>query len=245
MRAADGSGRGEDPGPIQVAVARDRRLIARRDQRGADLPMSGRVLWNVGPPRMRYEEAALDVALATSGEFDAIGAVARAVQGRHTTAVRMQGPGCSAAGTASRLPRAGAGRRGRGTCSVLEHGYLTRVERPHALPSGRRPLRVGTTSGVVYRDVALGEQADRARRSFLPRHGRAARPGLRARPRRRGRRRRHRPSHVGSGRRPAVHHGGEVSLVLERVGCREAGRAAGLRMAGHGGMTPARRSWSP
>lgn len=160
MRAADGPGRGEDAGPIQVAVARDRRLIAPAGVTVVrTFAMSDRVLWNVGPPRMRYEEAALDVALATAGEFDAIGAVARAVQSRHTTAVRMQ----EALGERSRAPRRAFLQQvladvARGTCSVLEHGYLTRVERPHALPSGQRQLRVGTMSGVVYRDVAVGEE---------------------------------------------------------------------------------------
>jgi hypothetical protein len=40
---------------------------------------------------------------------------------------------------------------------VLEREYLERVERPHSLPGGRRQLRVGTKSGVVYRDNAIGE----------------------------------------------------------------------------------------
>jgi hypothetical protein len=39
-----------------------------------------------------------------------------------------------------------------GTCSVLEHGYLTRVERPHGLPTGRRQARE-SSRGTVYRDV--------------------------------------------------------------------------------------------
>jgi hypothetical protein len=40
-----------------------------------------------------------------------------------------------------------------GTCSVLEHGYLTRVERPHGLPRGRRQDGAVTAQGVVLRDV--------------------------------------------------------------------------------------------
>ncbi|MGY0388163.1 hypothetical protein ACWZJV_14430 [Nocardioides sp. WG-D5] len=40
-----------------------------------------------------------------------------------------------------------------GTHSVLEHGYLTKVERPHDLPAGRRQSpRVGST-GNQHRDV--------------------------------------------------------------------------------------------
>jgi hypothetical protein len=41
-----------------------------------------------------------------------------------------------------------------GTCSVLEHEYLSKVERPHRLPRGSRQRRAGTSTGVVYRDVA-------------------------------------------------------------------------------------------
>jgi hypothetical protein len=160
MRAADGPGRREDAGQIQVAVARDRRLLAPVGitiVRTFDL--GTRVLWNVGPPRMRYDEAALDVAIATSGELDAIGAIARAVQGRHTTAERMQ----DALALRRRAPRrqfleAVLADVAGGTCSVLEHAYLTRVERPHGLPSGRRQLRAGAASGVVYRDVVLGDR---------------------------------------------------------------------------------------
>ena len=160
MRAADGPGRGEDAGPIWVAVARERRVVAPSGITVVrTFGLEDRVLWNLGPPRMRYDEAALDVALATAGELDAIGAIARAVQSRHTTAVRMQ----EALGNRARAPRR-AFLQGvlsdvaRGTCSVLEHAYLTRVERPHGLPSGRRQVRAGTMSGVVYRDVALCEQ---------------------------------------------------------------------------------------
>lgn len=160
MRAADGPGRREDAGPIQVAVARDRRVLAPAGitiVRTFDL--GRRVMWNVGPPRMRYDEAALDVALATAGELDAIGAIARAVQGRHTTAERMQ----RALALRRRAPRrvfleAVLADVADGTCSVLEHAYLTRVERPHGLPSGLRQLRAGTASGVVYRDVALRDR---------------------------------------------------------------------------------------
>lgn len=160
VRAADGPGRREDAGPIQVAVARDRRVLAPAGitiVRTFDL--EGRVLWNVGPPRMRYDEAALDVALATAGELDAVGAIARAVQGRHTTAERMQ----EALARRRRAQRrefleAVLADVARGTCSVLEHAYLTRVERPHGLPSGQRQVRVGTASGVVYCDVALRER---------------------------------------------------------------------------------------
>jgi hypothetical protein len=46
-----------------------------------------------------------------------------------------------------------------GTCSVLEHGYLTKVERPHGLPRGRRQAADRAASGQVRRDVLYLDQA--------------------------------------------------------------------------------------
>lgn len=159
LRAADGPGRGEDGAPVVVGIPRERRVRAPAGIRVVrTFGLEHRVLWNLGPPRLSYDEAALDVALETTGELAAIGAVARAVQGRHTTAVRMLG----ALEQRARAPRreflAGVlADVARGTCSVLEHEYVVRVERPHGLPVGRRQMRVGTASGVVYRDNVLGE----------------------------------------------------------------------------------------
>jgi hypothetical protein len=134
LRAADGPGRpGADDGPIHVVVPRSRRVVAPRGVRVVrTFLLHDRVQWNLGPPRLRYEEAALDVALGAVGDLAAIGAVARAVQGRHTTAVRMQQALAS---------RKKASRRdfldavltdvACGTCSVLEHAF------PH--PGGAAP----------------------------------------------------------------------------------------------------------
>jgi len=161
MRAADGPGRpGADIGPIEVAVPVSRRVEAPpgiRVVRTRLLPT--RVQWNLGPPRVRYDEAALDVALAARDDFAAVGAVARAVQGRHTTALRMR----EALASRSRAPRR-AFLEGvlddvaHGTCSVLEHAFLTRVERPHGLPAAARQVRAATMSGLVYRDNVYGER---------------------------------------------------------------------------------------
>ncbi|MEU0312265.1 hypothetical protein [Nocardioides sp. NPDC006273] len=40
-----------------------------------------------------------------------------------------------------------------GTCSVLEHGYLSRVERAHGLPPGTRQSVRLTANGNEFRDV--------------------------------------------------------------------------------------------
>jgi hypothetical protein len=51
--------------------------------------LEDRALWNVGPPRLRYEEAALDLAASASSDFAAIRVLTEAVQSRRTTARRM------------------------------------------------------------------------------------------------------------------------------------------------------------
>ncbi|MDT0183508.1 hypothetical protein Q9S36_25290 [Microbacterium sp. ARD31] len=161
MRAADGPGRpGGDAGPIEVVVPRSRRVVA---PSGVTVVRSrlapDHVQWHLGPPRLRYEEAALDVAVRATGEIAAIDAIARAVQGRHTTAVRMQ----TALASRARAPRrvfleSVLADVAHGTCSVLEHAFLTRVERTHGLPSAIRQVRAGTASGLVYRDAVYGER---------------------------------------------------------------------------------------
>ena len=64
----------------------------------------------------------------------------------------------------------------RGPVSVLEHGYLTRVERPHGLPRGRRQRPAVSTRGRVFRDVDYEQYRldRRARRARLPQVGRGA-----------------------------------------------------------------------
>ena len=159
MRAADGPGRRDaEDGPIHVVINRSRRVVPPAGIHVVrTFGLDDRVLWNLGPPRMRYDEAALDVALASRGEFGAIGAVARAVQSQHTTATRMR----TALAQRNRAPRrdfltAVLDDVAAGACSVLEHGYLTRVEVPHGLPTAVRQQRGSTTAGVVYRDATYG-----------------------------------------------------------------------------------------
>lgn len=153
LRAYDGPGRLVPAGPIHVAVDR---------QRGLDTTpgivmhrMSGlhdRVLWNASPPRVRIEEALIDLAAGAADDFAAIALLADAIQARRTTAVRI---------TAALRGRTRVARRGflgavlrdiaEGTGSVLEHGYLTRVERAHGLPRGVRQAKSSARS--AYRDV--------------------------------------------------------------------------------------------
>ena len=155
LRVVEGPGSRRPEQPIHLAVERNRRHRAAEGivlHRTAHLQQ--RVLWHVGPPRLRYEEAALDVAAAAATELDAVGELSRVVQSRRTTAARLSE-------TLRARPRV---RRRRwlesvlddvanGTCSVLEHGYLHRVERAHGLTRARRQVRDRLGQGVVFRDV--------------------------------------------------------------------------------------------
>lgn len=147
--------------PIHVAVARHRaRMAVPAGVRIHHLAhLQDRVLWNVSPPRMRYEEAALDVASNASSELDAIAVLANACQARRTTALRL----LQALDSRGRLRRRAWLRAvlvdiADGTCSVLEHGYLTLVERPHGLPRAIRQKRSKSSLGICYRDAEYGEQ---------------------------------------------------------------------------------------
>ena len=160
VRATDGPGRTHRrDDDIHVAVAHGRRVRGRPgltiERRRALDPA---VLWNLGPPRVRYEEAVIDVALAAVTDTDAIATLASACGGRRTTAARL----AAAAANRRRLPRrawieAVLRDVAQGTCSVLEHGYLDRVERAHGLPTARRQLRALAASGTVYRDAEIAE----------------------------------------------------------------------------------------
>lgn len=155
LRAAEGPGSRRPERPIHLAVHRGRRLepppgltILRTDR------LDEQVLWNMGPPRLRYEEAAIDVAAAAASDFRALDALSRAIQSRRTTATHM---------LASARRRIRLARRdwiesvladvATGACSVLEHGYLHRVERAHGLSDPRRQVFDKLGAGSVYRDV--------------------------------------------------------------------------------------------
>ncbi|MFL0241560.1 type IV toxin-antitoxin system AbiEi family antitoxin domain-containing protein [Mycobacterium sp. SMC-17] len=145
---------------IHIAVDQDRSTLAEPD--GVRIHrlahMDQRVLWHTGPPRVRYEEAALDVACRTS-EFDAIAVLADACQSRRTTAQRL----LAALDGRQRIPRRRWLRAvlvdiADGTCSVLEHRYLNRVERAHGLPRPSRQTKSSSSSGVRYRDIEYGQR---------------------------------------------------------------------------------------
>jgi hypothetical protein len=111
------------------------------------------VSWNTSPPRLRVEEATLDVAAHTAAELDVVGLLADVCQRRRTTALRL----LEALDARERIPRRGWLRAvlrdiADGTHAVLEHGYLVRVERAHGLPRGQRQ-HAAASGPTRFRDV--------------------------------------------------------------------------------------------
>lgn len=157
LRAHEGPGRrGADHGPIAVVVARERRfraplgVVVRRAAR-----LDATVQWNLAPPRIRFDDAVLRLADTAGRELDAIAVLADACGSRRTTAARLRA-------RLDELPRLHRRRWlagilddiAEGTCSVLEHGYLTLVERPHGLPRGERQAAAhGLDGRPMLRDV--------------------------------------------------------------------------------------------
>lgn len=152
------SGTGAPPtGPIHVAVDWTRRVAPRTGIRVHRVrELEDRVRWNLSPPRVRLEVAAVEVAHRAADELAAISALAALVGSRRTVAERLR----------VEMERRGRLRRRvllmellddleRGTHSVLEHGYLVRVLRPHGLPEPTsQQVAVAGAKGREYRDAA-------------------------------------------------------------------------------------------
>lgn len=116
--------------------------------------LESRTLWGVGPPRLRFEEVVLDLASAACSELEAIGELAAACQTRRTTAARLLVTLGNRRRSVRRTFLSGVlADVGGGACSVLEHAYLTKVERAHGLPPAQRQVRANVTLGIIYRDA--------------------------------------------------------------------------------------------
>ena len=110
--------------------------------------------WNLGPPRLVLEEAVLDVCASAPARTEALAVAADLCQQHRTTAARL----LDALGRRRRLRhgawlRSTLGDVAEGAFSVLEQGYLSRVERAHGLPRGERQAVARASGGVVFRDV--------------------------------------------------------------------------------------------
>ncbi|CAM3585924.1 type IV toxin-antitoxin system AbiEi family antitoxin domain-containing protein [Nocardioides zeicaulis] len=157
LRAADGPGRvGHDDGDlIHIAVGRHRRVALPSGYRLHRVSaLHDRVVWNASPPRVRVEDALIDVACTAPDDFAAIAVLADAVQARRTVPIRLR----DCLDARPRAPRRDFLRAvltdlHLGAWSALEQGYLTLVERPHGLPMAHRQLR-DSARGPVYRDAA-------------------------------------------------------------------------------------------
>ena len=139
--------------PLHLAVDHTRRVATVPGtvlHRVVDL--EHRVRWAASPPRVRVEEAAIDTAARAKDEFAAIAVLTDVVQRGLTTPERLS----AALRHRRRLPRSRLmasvlADLTEGTDSVLEHRYLTQVERLHGLPRGRRQLSLPGSDDV--RDV--------------------------------------------------------------------------------------------
>ncbi|WP_223162843.1 hypothetical protein [Nocardioides antri] len=115
-----------------------------------------RVDWRAAPPRLRVAEAVIDVMSQRIKDDDVAGAFAALTHA------------CFATTSAERVERSLARRsrvpgralisdlladRRTGACSVLERGYLHRVERPHGLPRGSRQRSSTATGQRTDQDV--------------------------------------------------------------------------------------------
>ncbi|WP_176884038.1 hypothetical protein [Nocardioides sp. YR527] len=142
------------PDPVHVAIDQTRRVM----------PQPGIVIHRLTnlethayggvPPRLRLEDNAMLMAHEASSEIDAIASLADVAGRTYVT------PG-SLRGALSRFPS--LRRRAwiakilddleSGTNSVLEHGYLRKVERAHGLPQAERQTVRATPEGSQFRDV--------------------------------------------------------------------------------------------
>ncbi|HQR27997.1 MAG TPA: hypothetical protein PLP61_13240 [Nocardioides sp.] len=155
LRAAAGGSWPASTEPIVLAVPQDRHVEPPAGYRVTrPSRFEQRVLWNTGPPRIRVEEAVLDEAARVCSDLDAVAVLTRVCQQRLTTAGRIT-TALQGRGRIRRRPWLSAvlADIAAGTCSTLEHGYLTYVERPHGLPPAQRQAPASARSGAAYRDA--------------------------------------------------------------------------------------------
>ncbi|WP_084101646.1 hypothetical protein, partial [Nocardioides luteus] len=146
--------------PIHVAIDKSRRV---RPQEGLVIHRLAALAprtYGGTPPRLNVEDNALLIAHEARNEIDAIAAMAQVASRTYVTAHSLR----------AALGRYPSLRRRRlvagiiddleaGTHSVLEHGYLTKVERPHGLPAGKRQAPRTGPGGNQFRDVEYLEYA--------------------------------------------------------------------------------------
>lgn len=142
--------------PVEVVVSHNRRPRGREAglqvSRSRDFEQVA--LLGLHPPRVRLEHAVVSVTADATSVAQSVALIGDAVQSRLTTADRLlarldatkRHPG-------RELLRSVLEDAATGVCSVLEHRYVTRVERPHGLPVARRQVRTRVAGCTTYRDV--------------------------------------------------------------------------------------------
>ncbi len=106
------------------------------------------------PPRTRLEETVLDLAETERTSTGATAWILDACASRRTKPDRL----LEAMQARPRMRRrkillAALGDARLGVQSILEHGYLYRVQRPHGLPAGTHQRRTRSGAGSTYEDV--------------------------------------------------------------------------------------------
>ena len=145
--------------PIHVTVPRQRTL---RPMRRVVVHYSGRVDAArhpaLEPPRTRLEDTVLDLAETERTADGAISWILDACASRRTLPDRL----LAAMDARPRVRRrrillVALGDARIGIQSILERGYLYKVERPHGLPEGRRQRRTPDGGSSKYEDVRYEE----------------------------------------------------------------------------------------
>lgn len=110
------------------------------------------------PPRTRLEDTVIDLAELAAHIDDVMAIVSRVCRQRLTTADRIAATAASRTKIRRRHELAAIlSDVADGTQAVLEHRYLTRVERAHGLPAGTRQLVVRRGARTEYKDVGYDQ----------------------------------------------------------------------------------------
>jgi hypothetical protein len=153
---------GTAPGLVHIAVAPGRKVqlpVGVRMRRITQLDEW--VLWHRSPPRVRIEQAVLNVMSQQIRGGDVAAAFAtltRAAQSRETTLERIAAALSARHRLSGRaLIEAMLSDLRDGVWSVLERGYRHRVERPHGLPRARRQHPSEATGTPTRQDIRYPE----------------------------------------------------------------------------------------
>jgi hypothetical protein len=160
LRAA-GLHLGTEKGPIELVVAKPRRVV---DPSGVTtrqvVDFDGVVQSNLSPPRVRVEHAALQAASQARREDAAVAVLGNVAQKRRTTPKRLlELLDAQPRLKHRRLLREVLADVAAGTNSALERRYLRDVERAHGLPEGRRQSRALSGGKSAYRDVHYEQES--------------------------------------------------------------------------------------